>query len=194
MLACPAPLRHQTWPLPYLKWRISGEQGLRLIWDVAEWAGPGMQPTGNTKERKHCNYGVSQTRDQKYYVWKNCMFMQPTLPFPNSISNVNPSSMGWKSAFQNVGYIIENCVDTRTQTTFSNSAVKTEILTVVWPRCAHLARARGCGGAGQGPRLPPSHAPGLLAQQRVEEVSQHPLTRGGGARLHSGGVDLKCTF
>ena len=65
------------------------------------------------------------------------------------------------------------------------------ILTVVCPRSAQLARARRCGRASQWPRLTASHAPGLLAQQRVEEVGQHPLTRRGGAGLHSGGVNLK---
>ena len=50
---------------------------------------------------------------------------------------------------------------------------------------------RGRGGGGQGAGLPPGHAPGLLAQQRVEEVGQDTLTGGGGARLHCGGVDLQ---
>ena len=45
--------------------------------------------------------------------------MQLTLPFPNSISNVNPSSMRWKSALENVRYIVENWINARIQTTLS---------------------------------------------------------------------------
>ena len=151
-------------------------------WHATYWE----QGTAKSQERRHSNCWVSQNIR---FGTKIALFMQLTLPFPNSISNVNPSSMRWKSA-------LENWINARNKTTLSLECALCSInwnliLTVVCPRSAQLARAWGRGGARQWPGLTARHAPGLLAQQRVEEVGQHSLTRRGGAGLHSGRVNLQ---
>ena len=64
------------------------------------------------------------------------------------------------------------------------------ILTVIGARPAHLGPGRR-GGSWQGARLSARHAPGLLAQQRVEEVCEDALAGGGSPGLHSRRINLQ---
>ena len=101
--------------------------------------------------------------------------MQLTLPFPNSISNVNPSSMRWKSALENiaVAYIIENCQKSNA------NFYKMQLTDVLYsqssePGVASLPGPGGVAGPGSDPGWPPATPPVFLLSSELKKLASTP--------------------